>query len=182
MRGPGGQRRREGPGQRGGRPYARHRGSGVGPAPADGHGVRASVSTELMKIAIAGQGAFGTQHVKALQNIPGIEVISLTGGRPAGTQEFATAWKIPHWTTDLSETLKQPGLEAVIIASPTQIHAKQAEQCMRAGKHVLIEIPIADSVEDSERLVDVQKQTGVVDMAGDVRRVYFRHQCMLLSV
>src|SRR5437764_10712826 len=109
-----------------------------------------------MKIAIAGNGAFGTQHIKAIQNIPDIEVISLTGGRPQGAEEFARTWKIPHWTTDLSETLQQPGLDAVIIASATQIHAKQAEQCVRAGKHILIEIPIADSVADSERLVAVQ--------------------------
>ena len=129
-----------------------------------------------MKIALAGQGAFGTQHMKAIQNIPGIEVISLTGGRPAGTEEFATRWKIPHWSTDLAETLEQPGLEAVIIASPTQVHATQAEQVMRAGKHVLIEIPIADSVADSERLVEVQKECGVIGMAGHVRRFNPSHQ------
>jgi len=129
-----------------------------------------------MKIAIAGNGAFGTQHMRAIQNIPDIEVISLTGGRAAGTEEFARTWKIPHWTTDLAETLQQPDLEAVIIASPTQIHADQAEQAMRAGKHVLIEIPIADSVADSERLVAVQKVTGVVGMAGHVRRFNPSHQ------
>jgi 2-hydroxy-4-carboxymuconate semialdehyde hemiacetal dehydrogenase len=129
-----------------------------------------------MKIAIAGNGAFGTQHMKAIQNIPDIEVISIAGGRPAGTEEFARTWKIPHWTTDLGETLKQPGLEAVIIASPTQIHARQAEQTMRAGKHLLIEIPIADSVADSERLVRLQKETGVVGMAGHVRRFNPSHQ------
>jgi 2-hydroxy-4-carboxymuconate semialdehyde hemiacetal dehydrogenase len=129
-----------------------------------------------MKIALVGQGAFGTQHMKAIQNIPDIDVISLTGGRPAGTQVFAEQWQVPHWTTDLSETLLQPGLEAVIIASPTQIHADQAEQAMRAGKHVLIEIPIADSVADSERVVEVQKQTGVIAMAGHVRRFNPSHQ------
>src|SRR5919202_2608252 len=129
-----------------------------------------------MKIALAGQGAFGTQHMKAIQNLPGMEVISLPGGRSAGTQEFARNWKIPHWTTDLSETLKQPGLEAVIIASPTQVHAKQAEQVMRAGKHVLIEFPIADTVADSERLVEVQKECGVIGMAGHLRRFNSSHQ------
>jgi 2-hydroxy-4-carboxymuconate semialdehyde hemiacetal dehydrogenase len=129
-----------------------------------------------MKIALAGQGAFGTQHMKAVQKIPGIEVISLTGGRPAGTEEFARTWHIPHWTTDLTETLQQPGLEAVIIASPTQVHAQQAEQTMRSGKHVLIEIPIADSVADSERLIQVAKETGVVAMAGHVRRFNPSHQ------
>jgi 2-hydroxy-4-carboxymuconate semialdehyde hemiacetal dehydrogenase len=129
-----------------------------------------------MKIALAGQGAFGTRHMEAIQNIPDVEVISLTGGRPAGTEEFATKWRIPRWTTDFTETLQQPGLEAVIIASPTQIHADQAEQAMRAGKHVLIEIPIADSAADSERLSRVQKETGVVAMAGHVRRFNPSHQ------
>ena len=129
-----------------------------------------------MKIALVGQGAFGVRHLEALRNIPDVEVVSLAGGRPAGTQAVAEKWQIPHWTTDLAETLKQPGLEAVIIASPTGVHAQQAEQCMRAGKHVLIEIPIADSVEDSERLVAVQKETGVVAMAGHVRRFNLSHQ------
>src|SRR5581483_7015408 len=98
----------------------------------------------------------------AIQNIPDIEVISLTGGRPEGTEKVANEWKIPHWTSDLSESLKQPGLEAVILASPTQVHARQAEEVMRAGKHVLIEIPISDSTADAERLVQVQKETGVI--------------------
>ena len=129
-----------------------------------------------MKIGLAGQGAFGVKHLEALRNIPGAEVITLAGGRPAGTEEVAKKWGIPHWTTDLGESLKQPGLEAVIIASPTQVHAKQAELCMRAGKHVLIEIPMADSVADAERIVRVQKETGVVAMAGHVRRFNPSHQ------
>jgi 2-hydroxy-4-carboxymuconate semialdehyde hemiacetal dehydrogenase len=129
-----------------------------------------------MKIALAGQGAFGTRHMEAIQNIPDVEVISLTGGRPAGTEQFASKWHIPHWTTDFAETLKQPGLEAVIIASPTQIHAQQAEQAMRAGKHAMIEIPIADSTRDSERIAQVQRETGVVAMAGHVRRFNPSHQ------
>lgn len=129
-----------------------------------------------MKVALAGGGAFGTRHMEAIQNISGIEVVSLTGGRPEGTRAFAEKWQIPHWTSDLSETLSQPGIEAVIIASPTQIHAEQAEQCMRAGKHVLIEIPITDSTADAERLVAVQKETGVIAMAGHVRRFNPSHQ------
>jgi 2-hydroxy-4-carboxymuconate semialdehyde hemiacetal dehydrogenase len=129
-----------------------------------------------MKIALVGQGAFGIRHLEAVRNIPDIEVISLTGGRPAGTEEVARKWQIPHWTSDLAETLKQPGLDAVILASPTQVHAQQAEQVMRAGKHVLIEIPISDSAADAQRLVEVQKQTGVVAMAGHVRRFNPSHQ------
>ena len=129
-----------------------------------------------MKIALAGQGAFGIKHLEAIQNIPGIEVISLAGGRPAGTEEVAKKWKIPHWTSDFGEMLKQPGVEAVIIASPTQVHAAQAIQAMRAGKHVLIEIPIADTLADSEEILNVANQTGVVAMAGHVRRFNPSHQ------
>jgi 2-hydroxy-4-carboxymuconate semialdehyde hemiacetal dehydrogenase len=123
-----------------------------------------------MKIALAGQGAFGIRHLEAIQQIPDVEVISLVGGRPAGTEAVATRWGIPHWTTSFAETLRQPGLEGIILASPTQVHAGQAEQAMRAGIHVLIEIPIADSVADAERLVAIQRKTGVVAMAGHVRR------------
>jgi 2-hydroxy-4-carboxymuconate semialdehyde hemiacetal dehydrogenase len=129
-----------------------------------------------MKIALAGQGAFGIRHLEAIRAIPDVEVISLTGGRPAGTEEVARQWQIPHWTTDLTESLAQPGLDAVILASPTQVHAQQAEQVMRAGKHELIEIPIADSAADAERIVSVQRETGVVAMAGHVRRFNPSHQ------
>ena len=129
-----------------------------------------------MRVGLAGQGAFGIKHLEAIQNIPGVEVITLAGGRPAGTEEVAKKWKIPHWTTDLGESLKQPGLEAMILASPTQVHAKQATQCMRAGKHVLIEIPIADSLADSEEIQKVAEQTGVIAMGGHVRRFNPSHQ------
>jgi len=129
-----------------------------------------------MKVCLAGQGAFGIKHLEAIQNIPGVEVVTLAGGRPAGTEEVAKKWKIPHWTTDLTESLKQPGVEAVILASPTQVHAAQAIQCMRAGKHVLIEIPIADTLADTEEIQKVAEQTGVIAMGGHVRRFNPSHQ------
>jgi len=130
----------------------------------------------VIKVALAGQGAFGVKHLEAIGNIADVEVISLTGGRPESTQDVATKFGIPHWTTDLDETLAQPGLDAVIIASPTQIHRAQAERCMRAGKHVLVEIPVADSLEDVEALVHVRRGTGVIALAGHVRRFNPSHQ------
>jgi 2-hydroxy-4-carboxymuconate semialdehyde hemiacetal dehydrogenase len=129
-----------------------------------------------MKVGVAGQGAFGQKHLEGIAKIPGIEVITLTGGNQTATEEVAKKFKIPHWTWDLAESLKQPGLEAMILATPTQMHAKQGEQCMRAGKHVQIEIPIADTLADSERLVGVQKETGVVCMGGHTRRFNPSHQ------
>jgi 2-hydroxy-4-carboxymuconate semialdehyde hemiacetal dehydrogenase len=129
-----------------------------------------------MKIALAGQGAFGVKHLEAVAKIDGIQVASLAGGNAAQTQEVAKKFNIPHWTEDLAESLAQPGVEAVLLATPTQMHAKQAEQCMRAGKHVMIEIPIADNLADSERLLKVQKQTGVIAMGGHTRRFNPSHQ------
>lgn len=129
-----------------------------------------------MKIVMAGQGAFGVKHLEALANIPDVEVVSLAGGSADSTREVAERFKIPHWTTDLGESLKQPGVDAVILTTPTQMHARQGIQCMEAGKHVMIEIPVADNLEDAERLVDVQKKTGVIAMGGHTRRFNPSHQ------
>ena len=129
-----------------------------------------------MKVALGGQGAFGTKHLDGIARIPGIEVISLAGGRPETTKAVAEKYGIPHWTTDLTETLAQPGLEAVILATPTQMHAAQAEQVMRAGKHVEVEIPITDTLAEAEHLLKVQQETGVIGMGGHTRRFNPSHQ------
>jgi len=129
-----------------------------------------------MKIVMAGQGAFGQKHLDAIKNIPGIEVVSLAGGRPETTEEVAKKYGIPHWTTNYAEALAQPGVEAVILTTPTQIHAVQATQAMEAGKHVMVEIPMADTLADAEWICDVQKKTGLVAMAGHTRRFNPSHQ------
>jgi len=129
-----------------------------------------------MKVSLVGQGAFGIKHLEAMKKIDDIEVISLVGSTREKAGEVAKKWGIPHWTGDLAESLAQPGLEAVILTTPTQMHADQGEQCMRAGKHVMIEIPMADSVADSERLVRVHRETGVIAMAGHTRRFNPSHQ------
>lgn len=129
-----------------------------------------------MKICVAGQGAFGVKHLEAISNIDGIEVVSLAGGNPVQTEEVAKRFNIPHWTSDLAESLAQPGVEAAILTTPTQMHADQGVQCMRAGKHVMIEIPIADSLKDSERLLKVQQETGLIAMGGHTRRFNPSHQ------
>ncbi len=129
-----------------------------------------------MKVCLAGHGAFGIKHLEAMSGIPDIEVVSLAGSNIESAREVAQQWKIPHWSANLGESLAQPGLDAVILTTPTQMHAAQGVECMRAGKHVMIEIPMADSVADSERLVRTQKETGVVAMAGHTRRFNPSHQ------
>ncbi len=130
----------------------------------------------VIKIVVAGQGAFGIKHLEALQKIPDVRVVSLAGGNQQQTEEVAKKFAIPHWTGNLAESLAQPGVEAAILATPTQMHAEQAVQCMRAGKHVQVEIPMADSVSDAERVAKTQKETGLIAMAGHTRRFNPSHQ------
>ena len=127
-----------------------------------------------MKICVAGQGAFGQKHLDALKRIEGVEVTSLVGGSAASTAEVAKKYGIPHHTLDLAEGIKRA--DAVILTTPTKLHFRQGEQVMRAGKHVLIEIPVADSVEDAERLVQTAANARVVAMGGHVRRFNPSHQ------
>jgi len=129
-----------------------------------------------MKVCLAGQGAFGIKHLEAMAHIPGIEVTTLAGGSADSTREVAEKFRIPHWSTDLGECLAQPGVEAAILTTPTQLHAKQAVQCLRAGKHVMVEIPMADTLADSEWIVRTQQEMGLIAMAGHTRRFNPSHQ------
>jgi 2-hydroxy-4-carboxymuconate semialdehyde hemiacetal dehydrogenase len=129
-----------------------------------------------MKILMVGQGAFGQKHMDGIRNIDGVEVVSLAGGSPESVEAVAKKYGIPHWTSDLAEALARPEVEAAIIASPTQMHATQAIQCLEAGKHVEIEIPIADSLADARAIDAAQKKAGRVAMAGHTRRFNPSHQ------
>ena len=130
-----------------------------------------------MRICVAGAyGAFGTKHLEALDNIDDVIVTSVMGPKQDKIDALAAARGIGHASTDLGECIARDDVDAVILATPTQMHADQAIACMRAGKPVLIEIPMADSLEDSERICAVQKETGVLAMAGQVRRFNPSHQ------
>jgi 2-hydroxy-4-carboxymuconate semialdehyde hemiacetal dehydrogenase len=129
-----------------------------------------------MKICMVGQGAFAKKHLDGLSRIKEAQVVTIYGRSPDTTKAVAEKYGIPHWTTNFDEALAQQGLEAVILTSPTQVHAEQAIKCMRAGKHVEIEIPIADSLADAERILSVQKETGLVAMGGHTRRFNPSHQ------
>ncbi|NOZ33158.1 MAG: Gfo/Idh/MocA family oxidoreductase [Alphaproteobacteria bacterium] len=130
-----------------------------------------------MKFCVAGAaGAFGKKHLDALKNIDGVEVTSVVGRTGETIAAFAAERGIAHATTDLAESLSRSDVDAVILSTPTGMHAAQAIACMKAGKHVLIEIPMADNLADSREIVAVQRETGVVAMAGHVRRFNPSHQ------
>lgn len=129
-----------------------------------------------MKVALAGAGAFGNKHLDAIQLIDGVEVVSLVGRELGKTQEIANKYNIPHVTTNLADSLAIREVDAVILCTPTQMHAAQAMACLKAGKHVEVEIPMADSLADAKELVRLQKETGKVAMVGHTRRFNPSHQ------
>lgn len=130
-----------------------------------------------MKVCIVGAtGAFGTKHLEAIANIDGVEVAALVGMETDKLEILAAGYNNPLISTELEDALALQELDAVILATPTHMHASQSIQCLEAGKHVLVEIPMADNIEDARRLVKVQKETGLIAMAGHTRRFNPSHQ------
>ncbi|MGW8420343.1 Gfo/Idh/MocA family oxidoreductase [Comamonas thiooxydans] len=132
--------------------------------------------SKTIKVALAGAGAFGIKHLDGIKNIDGVEVVSLVGRRFDQTKEVADKYGIKHVATDLAESLALPEVDAVILCTPTQMHAEQAIACMKAGKHVQVEIPLADALKDAQEVAELQKQTGLVAMVGHTRRFNPSHQ------
>jgi 2-hydroxy-4-carboxymuconate semialdehyde hemiacetal dehydrogenase len=132
--------------------------------------------SNTIKVALAGAGAFGIKHLDGIELIDGVEVVSLVGRELDKTREVASKYGIAHVTTDLAESLALKDVNAVILCTPTQMHAAQAMQCLKAGKHVQVEIPLADSLQDAQAVVAEQRRTGLVAMCGHTRRFNPSHQ------
>jgi 2-hydroxy-4-carboxymuconate semialdehyde hemiacetal dehydrogenase len=132
--------------------------------------------TKPIKVALAGAGAFGIKHLDGIKNIAGVEVVSLVGRELEKTQEVARKYGISHVSTQLSDSLALPEVDAVILCTPTQMHASQTLACLRAGKHVQVEIPLADRWSDAAEVVQVAQEKGLVAMCGHTRRFNPSHQ------
>jgi 2-hydroxy-4-carboxymuconate semialdehyde hemiacetal dehydrogenase len=129
-----------------------------------------------INVALAGAGAFGIKHLDAMKNIADVKVISLVGREYDKTKEVADKYGIAHVTTELEQSLAIKELDAVILATPTQMHAGQTMACLKAGKHVQVEIPLCDALKDGQAVVAMQKQSGRVAMCGHTRRFNPSHQ------
>ena len=129
-----------------------------------------------MKAILAGVGAFGRKHLDGIKEIDDVEVVALVGRRQEKTQAIADEYGIRLASTDLSEALAVPGVDAAILCTPTSMHAQQAIQCMEAGTHVQVEIPLADSWADAAAVNEQQRKTGLVCMVGHTRRFNPSHQ------
>ena len=129
-----------------------------------------------IKIALAGAGAFGIKHLDGLKLIEGVEVISLVGRDLGKTREVASRYGIAHVSADLADSLALPEVDAVILCTPTQMHAEQSIACLRAGKHVQVEIPLADSLAGAQAVVELARSSDLVAMCGHTRRFNPSHQ------
>lgn len=132
--------------------------------------------TQTVRIALAGPGAFGIKHLDGLKNIEGVEITSIIGRELGKAEEVAKKYGAKHVTTNLDEALARDDVDAVILCTPTQMHAQQSIAAMKAGKHVQVEIPLCDKVEEGRAVVETQKQTGLVAMCGHTRRFNPSHQ------
>jgi len=132
--------------------------------------------SKTIKVALAGAGAFGIKHLDGIKNIEGVEVISLVSRDLEKTREVADKYGIAHVSTELADSLAIAELDAVILCTPTQMHAEQTLACLKAGKHVQVEIPLADSLKGARDVVALQQQTGLVAMCGHTRRFNPSHQ------
>jgi 2-hydroxy-4-carboxymuconate semialdehyde hemiacetal dehydrogenase len=129
-----------------------------------------------INVALAGAGAFGIKHLDGIKNIDDVKVVSLIGRDLAKTQEVAEKYGVADVTTDLADTLAIREVDAVILCTPTQMHASQTLACLDAGKHVEVEIPLCDILSEGEAVVAKQQETGLVAMCGHTRRFNPSHQ------
>ena len=132
--------------------------------------------SKTINVALAGAGAFGIKHLDGIQNIEGVEVVSLVSRELDKTKEVAAKYGIKHVTTNLDDSLALKEVDAVILCTPTQMHASQSIACLKAGKHVQVEIPLCDELKAGEEVLALQKQTGLVAMVGHTRRFNPSHQ------
>ena len=131
---------------------------------------------KTIKVALAGAGAFGIKHLDGIKNIDGVEVVSLISRDLEKTREVAAKYGIGHITTNLNDSLALKEVDAVILCTPTQMHASQTIACLKAGKHVQVEIPLADTLKGAQDVVALAKGSGLVAMCGHTRRFNPSHQ------
>ena len=132
--------------------------------------------SKTIKVALAGAGAFGIKHLDGIKNIDGVEVVSLISRDLEKTREVAAKYGIGHVTTELGDSLALPEVDAVILCTPTQMHAAQSIACLQAGKHVQVEIPLADTLQGAQDVAALAKTSGLVAMCGHTRRFNPSHQ------
>jgi 2-hydroxy-4-carboxymuconate semialdehyde hemiacetal dehydrogenase len=134
------------------------------------------MSNAPVRIALAGAGAFGEKHLDGLKAIAGVEIVSIISRTGEQAAAVAAKYGAKHSSTELADALARDDVDAVILCTPTQMHAQQTIACLEAGKHVQVEIPLSDSWADAQAVMAKQQETGLVAMVGHTRRFNPSHQ------
>jgi 2-hydroxy-4-carboxymuconate semialdehyde hemiacetal dehydrogenase len=129
-----------------------------------------------VRIAVAGAGAFGIKHLDALSRIDDVTIAAVVSRTLEQAEQVANKYGAPMASTELADVLESPDVDAVILSTPTQLHAAQTLETLAAGKHVQVEIPVADTLADALRVRDAAEGSGLVCMVGHTRRFNPSHQ------
>lgn len=129
-----------------------------------------------MRIAVVGAGAFGIKHLDALSRIDDVTIAGVVSRTLEQAQQVADKYGAPVASTSLHDVLDSPDVDAVILSTPTQLHAAQTIETLAAGKHVQVEIPVADNLADALLVRDAAERSGLVCMVGHTRRFNPSHQ------
>jgi 2-hydroxy-4-carboxymuconate semialdehyde hemiacetal dehydrogenase len=123
-----------------------------------------------MRFCFVGYGSIARAHARALSGMDGVTFDVVVGPRPEPLAQFAAEFSFTAQTDDLEMALARPTVDAVLITSPSDVHAAQAAFALRAGKHVLVEIPLAMSLADAERVTRLAEETGKTLMVAHTQR------------
>jgi len=129
-----------------------------------------------MKICLAGTGAMGEIHMKALEKLNDVQVVSINSRTEEGGKAFAEKWKIPFQSTNLEACIDRPGVDAVILTTPSSLHPEQTILALNKGKHVQVEIPMSLNLPDAQKMLEVAKKSGKVCMVTHTRRFSAPHR------
>lgn len=129
-----------------------------------------------IKVVVAGAGAFGRKHLDAIKLIDDVDVVALVGRDQKKTQTTADIYGIDYATTNLDECLSSENVDAVILCTPTPMHARQTIACLEAGKHVQVEIPLCDNIGEGRQAAEAARGNGLIAMCGHTRRFNPSHQ------
>ncbi|HEY2533784.1 MAG TPA: Gfo/Idh/MocA family oxidoreductase [Xanthobacteraceae bacterium] len=125
-------------------------------------------ANSVLRVGVVGVGVMGSNHARVLSELPGVKLIGVAD--PDAKQRDDVARGLGCEAFSDCETLIRHGVDAVIIAAPTHVHRSIALECAARGVHILVEKPIAPTVEDGRGMIAAARRAGVTLMVGHVER------------
>ena len=132
-----------------------------------GEAVRPGANGNL-RIGVIGVGVMGSNHARVLSDMPGVTLVGVVDPDPKQREKVGSALSCATFAD--FDALNAQGVDAVTIAAPTQLHREIAIECAAHGIHMLVEKPVASTIEEGNAIVAAARRAGVTLMAGHVER------------